>query len=324
MLLTAALLCAAAPASAQRFDGLNVIATPRHPFGSPSALAALAAVKRTGATAIAVVPFLWQRSAQSAELVRGEDMPDAELRRAIRDSRNLGLKVVVKPHVWLDGGWAGAVEPSTPDGWRMWFDRYRIELERIARIAAEEHADALAIGTELKKTTHRPEWHGLIAAMRKIFSGTLFYVAHNVDEAEAIAFWDRLDAIGVTLYPPLGSAGERSARRIIMDAVADRLEALAARVNKPVIVAEIGLRSAQDATAKPWESAEERSAPPDLPLQASVLADWLAVLKRPAIRGVLVWRWFTDPAAGGAADTDFTVQNKPAESVLRCNWRRDC
>ena len=86
----------------------------------------------------------------------------------------------------------------------------------------------------------------------------------------------------------------------------------------------IGLRSARGAAAKPWESAEERAAVPDPLLQAEVLADWLAALDRPAIRGVLVWRWFTDPDAGGAADTDFTVQRKPAEGVLMCFWIARC
>ena len=84
------------------------------------------------------------------------------------------------------------------------------------------------------------------------------------------------------------------------------------------------MRSAEGAAAKPWESAEERAAAADPALQADVLADWLAVLDRPAISGVLIWRWFTDPNAGGLADTDFTVQGKPAEHVLMCAWTRSC
>jgi len=39
---------------------------------------------------------------------------------------------------------------------------------------------------------------------------------------------------------------------------------------------------------------------------------------------VLVWRMLSDPGAGGPADTDFTVQGKPAEAVLRCAWTLDC
>ena len=38
----------------------------------------------------------------------------------------------------------------------------------------------------------------------------------------------------------------------------------------------------------------------------------------------MIWRWFTDPNAGGLTDTDFTVQGKPAEHVLRCAWTQSC
>ena len=51
-----------------------------------------------------------------------------------------------------------------------------------------------------------------------------------------------------------------------------------------------------------------------------MLEDWLAALDRPAIEGVLIWRWFTDPDAGGPADTDFTVQGKAAAAMLRHAW----
>jgi sugar phosphate isomerase/epimerase len=311
-------------ARCQRLDGFNVIATPHHPFGSASAERALIAARQLGATAVAVIPFLWQASPSSADVQSGNDMPDDALRQAVRQARALGLSVVVKPHVWVPESWAGAVEPKTEQAWVIWFSRYRGELERIARIAAEEGAEGLAIGTELVKTTQRPEWIELIAATRAAFPRTLFYIAHNVDEAETVRFWPLLDAIGVSLYPPLGADQDDSGRRAAMRAVADRLDALSTRVGKPVLVGEIGLRSAKDAAAKPWESAEERVASPDGSLQAKVLADWLIVLDRPTIRGILIWRWFTDPGAGGPEDTDFTVQGKPAEAVLRCAWTAGC
>ena len=47
-------------AGAQRLDGFNVIVAPNHPFGSRTAEAALGRAKRLGATAVAIVPFLWQ------------------------------------------------------------------------------------------------------------------------------------------------------------------------------------------------------------------------------------------------------------------------
>ena len=308
----------------QRLDGLNVIMAPGHPFGSASAQRALDNAKRLGATTIAIVPFLWQPTPTSPDVIRGDDMPDALLRAAIRDARARGFTVLVKPHVWIPQSWAGAVEMDCEEAWHRWFANYRRELDRIAGVAQDETADALAIGTELGKAALRPEWRTLIADARSRFSGTLLYVAHNVEEAEAVPFWDQLDLIGVSLYPPLGPDDDRAGRRRAMQAVAERLDALAARAGKSVLVAEIGLRSAQGAAAKPWQSAEERASAPDPQLQAAVLADWIDTLDRPTIRGVLIWRWFSDPDAGGLANTDFTVQGKPAERVLLCAWTPAC
>jgi hypothetical protein len=317
-------LSAANPAGARPLDGFNVIAAPDRPFGSEGAARALADAKRVGANAIAIIPFLWQASPSSPAISRGRDMPDDELRAAIRGVHALGLRAVVKPHVWVPTSWAGAVAMESEDDWRAWFANYGRELQRIANVAAQEQAEVFAIGTELAQTTQRPEWNDLIAKVRTIFPDQLFYVAHNTDEAEKVAFWPQLDAIGVSLYPPLGADADRELRRATMRNAADRLESLSTRTGKPVVVAEVGVRSARGAAAKPWESAEERAAAPDAMLQAEILADWLEALDRPAIHGVLVWRWFTDPGAGGVADTDFTVQSKPAEGVLMCAWVTGC
>lgn len=314
----------ATAAHAQRWDGFNIIAAQEHPFGSPGARQSLAAAKAAGATAVAIVPFLWQRAPEAAHIVRGDDMSDEVLRIAIGEAQALGLAVVVKPHVWVSQSWAGAVAPQSEGAWASWFADYRGELLRIASVAQAGRADAIAIGTELAKTSHRDEWLALIADVRATFEGRVTYVAHNVEEARVVPFWDRLDAIGVSLYPALGADDDRDARRGIMQDIAGELDALSKRFGKPVLIGEVGLRSARGAAERPWESAEERLSPPDPALQADVLADWLAALQRPSISGVLVWRWFTDPDAGGVADTDFTVQGKPAEDVLRCAWLAVC
>lgn len=312
------------PAGEERLDGVNVIASPGHPFGSETANRSLANIKQLGARAIAVIPFFWQGAPASPNVIRGSDMTDTQLRAAIRDAHALGLAVLVKPHLWVPDSWAGAVFMTSKKAWRDWFEGYCRELQRIARIAANEKAEALVIGTELTRTTQRPEWNDLIAVARAAYSGRLLYMAHNVEEAETVPFWGKLDAIGVTLYPPLSDDDDREQRRNTMRAVANRLDALAARTGKAVVVGEIGLRSAEGAAAKPWESAEERTSAPDPALQAAVIADWVAALHRPAVDGVLIWDWLTDPDAGGPTDTDFTVQGKPAERVLLCAWTGQC
>jgi hypothetical protein len=324
LLILAASIAMLPSANAQRLDGFNVVATQDHAFGDASSERALVAARRLGATAIAIIPFLWQASPSDPNIRSGSDMSDEALRAAIRQAHRLGFSVVVKPHIWVPESWAGAVEPDSEPSWTIWFTRYNAELARIARIAADEGAEALAIGTELAKTTQRPEWNELIATARAAFPRTLFYIAHNAEEAEAVPFWPQLDAIGVSLYPPLGDDDDRAGRIAVMQEVAKRLDTLSRRWGKPVLVGEIGLRSAKGAAAKPWESAEEWIAPADPQLQADVLADWLSVLNRPSVHGVLIWRWFTDSAAGGPNDTDFTVQGKPAESVLSCVWTGVC
>jgi len=307
-----------------RLDGFNIVAATGYPFGGAPAARAIAHAKTLGAGAMAVVPFLWQEKPSSGAVARGNDMPDGELRGAIRQIRAQGMRAVVKPHVWVPQSWAGAVAPRSETDWQHWFAGYERALVRLAQVAAEEKAYALSLGTELRLTVQRPEWGPLIGKLRAAFPGLLFYVAHNVEGAERVTFWPALDAIGVSLYPALGADGDSGARKEAIAAVTARIDALAQRYGKPVIVGEVGLRSAEGAAAKPWQSAEERAAAPDPLLQADVLADWLRALDRPSVRGVLVWRWLSDPDAGGLKDTDFTVQGKPAEAVVRCVWTGAC
>ncbi len=325
-LLLAGLYAAAAAQtpSVPRLDGFNMIAVPGHAFGSADAGRAIAQAKRLGANSLAVVPFLWQPAPESPLIARGGDMPDEELRAAIRQIRAAGLRAVVKPHVWVPKRWAGAVAPADEEGWRQWFEGYGQAVLHIARVAAKEKAAAFVIGTELKRTVQRPEWLPLIANLRAVFPGPLIYVAHNIDGAEKVPFWGRLDAVGLSLYPPLGPDDDHAAHRAVIDAVAARIDALAERTGKPVVVGEVGIRSAKGAAAMPWQSAEEREAQAAPRLQAEVLSDWLRALDRPSVRGVLVWRWLSDPAAGGLQDTDFTVQGKPAAQVLHCIWSGAC
>lgn len=309
------MLLAMAGAQAQTWLGANVKRAAQAPWDSHAAVRSLHALREAGANAVAIVVFLWQPDPHSSALVRGSDISDAELIQALRVARNLGLRVLLKPHVWVPGHWAGEVQPKHGE-YALWFDRYRRELERLARIAQAEGAAALAVGVELKQLAQRPEWAAVIEGARRNFKGRLTYVASSMDEAEAFAHWEHLDVVATSLYPRADDF-ERWVEALRRET--GRLTALSARVGRAAWVAELGVRSMQGALDAPWASPEQRSGPVDLALQARALAAARRVVAQSgAIDALLVWCWYTDPEAGGRNDTDFTPQGKPAmESLLR-------
>jgi len=143
----------------RRLDGFNVIATAADPFGSAAATLALTKAKGVGASAVAVIPFLWQPNAASPDLVRGSDMNDDELRAAIREAHALGLAVLVKPHVWVPRSWAGAVAMRSQSDWQQWFANYQREIthiarERESRSAGDRHR---AVAIHLVAAMERPD-----------------------------------------------------------------------------------------------------------------------------------------------------------------------
>ncbi|MBV8063343.1 MAG: hypothetical protein JOY51_07090, partial [Nevskia sp.] len=155
---------------------------------------------------------------------------------------------------------------------------------------------------------------------RRAYHGRLAYVAHGREELARFACWPLLDIAGMTLYEPLGDPSSPGAAAARQAELLRELRAFTRAQHKPLWIAELGVRSAAEAQYRPWESPEQRAAPVDTAMQAQVLARWLQLLDRPWIQGVLVWCWYSDPAAGGDQDSDFTVQHKPAEEVLRERW----
>lgn len=319
--LALAVMAATTATADPRHHGANIVQVPGKPLDGADALRSLGDLRSLGADTVAIVPFQFQARPDDPDVKPGGDMTDAQLAGGIEAARRLGLQVMVKPHVWIEGHWAGQVRMTDEAAWAQWFANYERSFRLYARIAARTGAQSLVIGTELEQTSDRPEWPGLIARIRAVFPGRLLYVAHGLEEAERITFWSSLDAVGVTLYPELGPDSDEAAWSRAMGQAAMRLDALAKKTGKQIWVAEIGLRSADGAAARPWESAEERPSPPDMLLQARVLAAWHRALARPSIAAVLIWRWLSDPDAGGPNDTDFTIQNKPAAGTVLCLWR---
>ncbi len=297
--------------------GVNLVEDAAAPFGNAAALRSFRDLARAGASVVALIPFFWQPGENDPRLVPGSALSPDGLRRGMAQARECGLDIVVKPHVWVPERWAGAIFFTAEEDWTAWFAAYENALLPHAKAAAEGGATTFCIGTELRHTTGRPEWGGIIERLRDAFPGRLTYVAHNAAGAAAVAFWDRLDMIAMTSYPVLGPGSDPAAWRKAMRVELSVLRGLGVRHAKPAWLGEIGLRSVGGATLRPWESAEERAGTPNLAVQRDVLSAWLDEARALGIDTALIWRWLSDPDGGGSGDTDFTIQNKPASRLLR-------
>ncbi|MCC4616884.1 glycosidase-like protein [Xanthomonas campestris pv. asclepiadis] len=310
-LVGACMLANGCNADASTWMGANVKVSANAPWESEAAGQSLDALAKTGASKALLVAFVWQANPQSNDPVLGSDSNVEAMRAALRQSHQAGLQATLKVHVWIPGHWAGDTAPTDQ---AAWFAAYQNAVLPLARLAEDEHAEALVIGTELRKLQDAPQWPGLVAEVRKVYRGKLLYVADGMEHAESFRYWSLFDAVGTSLYPRLSEAA--ATRTAEMNAAAQRLQQLGQRLGKPVWVAELGLRSARGSLAAPWESPEQRAAAVDTRLQLQVLQQWRKVLQAHGVEGIALWCWYTDPKAGGSGDSDFTVQGKPAQQVL--------
>jgi hypothetical protein len=227
-------------------------------YGSDTSVRTLNRLHRLGVEWISVTPFGFMPSPTATEIqVGGSHSPegDERLRQEVRRAHELGMKVTLKPHIWIRGGeWSGSIKWANDEGWRRWFASYRSFILHFAALAERDHYDLFVLGTELKSATSCDQqcWRTLIADIRKVFHGPLTYAA-NWDEAERVPFWDALDFIGVDEYAPIATRnGAREPELCTAwGTVAKGLEALSRRTGKRIILTELGYRATRDAAMAP-------------------------------------------------------------------------
>ncbi len=316
-----ALLMVSGCTRTDRMLGANLLQSDAVSLQQEATRESLGRLRELGANTVALVPFLQQSSPVSEHMEPAADLSPQGLRQAIRWAKALQMRVVLKPQMLVQGSWAGAIAPAD---WDVWFANYGDHLEELARLAAQEEVEMLVIGTELKQSVRQPQWRGLIQRLRAVYPGRLSYAAHGIEGLRKVAFWEHVDMAGVTLYPILGEDVRDAEKQIRLSL--QRLREAARGLPLPLWVAEVGIASRSRATRRPWawqDLADDEQAV-DLQVQAQVLDLWLETLSVNWLEGVLVWAWYSDPAAGGSQDNGFTPQNKPAEQVLACRWSGSC
>ncbi|MEM1000794.1 MAG: hypothetical protein AAGN35_27320 [Bacteroidota bacterium] len=241
----------------------------------------------------------------------------------IRHAKGKGVKVLLKPMVWVPGSWPGDYALNSEEKWQEWEANYSRYILEAAAIAAREGVDMFCVGTEYKKAVVERErfWRDLIAQIRKVFKGPLTYAA-NWDNCMKVPFWKELDYIGVDAYFPLSPAptAEVATLKRKWSEPMQKVRLLNKIYRKKILFTEFGYRSTDACTWNQWEI-QNIPYSRKVNLQAQVNAyraffesfwdkDWFA--------GVFLWQWYTNHAsAGGEDNSDYTPQNKPAEKVIR-------
>lgn len=246
----------------------------------------------------------------------------------IRHAHDNGLKVMLKPMVWIMGGWVGGFDLKTEKEWAIWEETYSGYILESARIAAAENVEMFCLGTEFKIASNTREkfWRKLIKEVREIYPGKVTYAA-NWDEFEGVRFWDALDYVGLDAYFPLVEAQTPDVKSL-RDGWAKpfkKIQLLHKIYGKPILFTEFGYRSIDNCGWKQWEL-EGTPYNQKINHQAQNNAyqafferfwdeEWFA--------GVFLWQWYTNDArAGGEGNSDYTIQNKPSEKLIRSWFNR--
>jgi hypothetical protein len=282
-----------------------------------------------GVTHLTLVSFGWQEAADTPTI--RTDTSDgwySESHRGIRtlarQADSLGMDVILKPHLWV-GGYDETQSRSdigfgTEAGWERWEADYRAFLMLYARLAERVEADVLVLGTELTRSAReRPAfWRGLADSVRTVYDGDLTYAANWHRAYEEVRFWDALDYVGVQAYFPLTDTKTpaldtlRAAWRTHRQALARIHE----RTGQPVLLTEVGYRSAPTTAAAPWRWPEQEAVPPDTALQAQCYRAFFSTMApAPWLKGAILWKWH--PPSEVERATGFTPQGKAAEAVIR-------
>ena len=288
------------------------------PYDSSSSNESLERIAGTNTEYVAITIWWRQQNISSTQIYRKPDWTatDEQLAKAVSKTHELGMKVMLKPmidpedyHVHWRGEFPGSQE---------WFDNYKYFITSYAEFAQDNHVDLFCVGCEFKATEQdETNWRQIIQEVKKHYAGPLTYAA-TYDSYQSIKWWDTLDYVGIDAYFPLTDKKDPTLDELkqAWTRIANAIEAWALSVNKPVVFTEIGYRSGDGNNIDPSIWAAKLNI--DLKEQSDCYSAALETLwNRPWFYGFYWWIWESDPDKGGLNDTDFTPQNKPAESIVK-------
>jgi hypothetical protein len=290
-------------------------------YGEASFVSDLADIAATGAEWVTLVPTWYQSAPESSAIYPeqpGRTTTDEALIAAIVEAQELGLDVMLKPHLDLvDGGYRGGIDP---DSTQQWFEAYGEVILGYARLAEQHGVPQFVVGTELAGTSSDTgRWRDLIAGVRQVFTGSLTYAA-NHDEFQNVQFWDDLDFIGVDAYFPLAEQPTTDLGRLTVawDPIVDELGKAATAFARSIVFTEVGYPSQAGAAVQPFNPGLSSVVSNDE--QEAALRSMLSSVDRQTwFAGFHWWMWFTGESPEERA-LGYMPQGKPAGAILLDRW----
>lgn len=321
-------LAPAVSTTVNKMHGLTFVAPPE-PFPQNP----MPAVSEVGANWIAVVPYAFTRPGTSTVRFSehggqwwGESPSGA--RETIRLAHEAGLKVMLKPQVWIPRGWTGALDFATDEEWASWEAGYEHYILFFAALADSAKTDMFCIGTEFRTAIEkRPQfWTGLIAKIKQVYKGKLTY-SSNWDDWDRVPFWNELDYIGLGGYFPLVNETTPDVERLksAWQPIRERLRDFSRQQDRQVLFTEFGYLSVDSCGWRNWElergigkrNINEQA-------QANCLEALFSVFQQETWwAGGFLWKWFPNMRGHeGYPERDYTPQGKKGEQVLKKWYRR--
>lgn len=305
---------------AQKINGVSFVAS-----GDSIRTQHIQPVVNVNANYVAIMPFGFSPNLKTNKIYfNGRRQWFGEREEGViqyaRQFRKRGIRVMLKPQLWVRGNYTGHIKMDTEEDWKLLEKSYDEFILFYAKVAQKMKADILCIGTELEQfVINRPQyWKLLIQRIRDIYKGKLTY-ASNWDEFKRVTFWNQLDYIGVDAYFPLSEKKTPSIDDFQKGWQPHKSQIVTIQKNfrKPILFTEFGYRSVNYTGKEPWDSSrvlgEVNFEGQTNGLQAIYNEFW----KEDWFAGGFIWKWFVQhDRVGGVKNNRFTPQNKPAEELL--------
>ncbi|MGB5929956.1 MAG: hypothetical protein WBH03_17375, partial [Cyclobacteriaceae bacterium] len=240
----------------------------------------------------------------------------------IRMAHEAGLKVMMKPHIWVLGqGWMGDFKLENKEDWQKWEKAYTDYLLYYTVLSDSLDVDMICIGTEMRQVVNtRPGFFpALIDSIKTVYDGRLTYAA-NWDNYRNVTFWQHLDYIGVDAYFPLSDDPLPSLANLqeAWRPLADELGRYAHEEDRPVLFTEYGYESTTYPAAGHWKEHKRtwNEEAQSIALESLYATFWQ---QKPWFAGGFLWKWHPTQATmqSGEDREKYTVQNKAGLKTLK-------